>query len=135
MASLRWVLLRHECPDDYREGSHWDLMLERAGVADERRLATWSLQELPAVWGPKKGAIAEVVGAVALVDHRAAYLEYEGPVGGGRGEVRRVASGTLVWLEYATERVVAELLGGSLAGVVTLTRQEGERWRLAVAGC
>ena len=35
-SSLRWVLLWHECPPGYRDGSHWDLMLEREGVADER---------------------------------------------------------------------------------------------------
>lgn len=34
------------------------------------------------------------LGAERLADHRRVYLEYEGPLSGDRGEVRRVASGT-----------------------------------------
>jgi len=33
--------------------------------------------------------------AERLPDHRSAYLDYEGPVSGGRGTVRRVAAGEL----------------------------------------
>ncbi|MEN0110574.1 MAG: hypothetical protein AAF805_07595, partial [Planctomycetota bacterium] len=52
----RFVLLRHDCPADYRDGPHWDLMLERPGVEREHRLATWSLLKLPRAWATAIGA-------------------------------------------------------------------------------
>jgi hypothetical protein len=128
-SSLRWVLLWHECPADYRNGSHWDLMLEREGIAEERRLATWSLSALPAGWpGAAADALTEVA-AVALADHRAAYLEYEGPVSGDRGTVTRVASGEVTWREETERRVVVDLLN-SLQGEVALVGDSGDSWRL-----
>ena len=129
MLCLRWVLLWHECPPDYRGGSHWDLMLEREGVADERRLATWALSELPAGWPDAADGAPTEVEAVALADHRAAYLDYEGPISGDRGAVTRVASGELVWREQAERRVVVDLLNG-LQGEVSLVGESGEEWRL-----
>ena len=78
----RFVLLRHDCPPDYERPSHWDLMLESDGV-----LRTWRLAALPQT--PPDSMEAE-----ELADHRLAYLEYEGPVGGERGTVSRVDAGT-----------------------------------------
>jgi hypothetical protein len=126
---LRWVLLWHECTLDYRDGPHWDLMLEREGVADERRLATWSLSELPAGWPGAAADAPSVVDAIALDDHRAAYLDYEGPVSGDRGAVTRVASGEVMWRE-ATEGCVIVDLFNNLQGEVTLVGDSGGPWRL-----
>ncbi len=130
---LHWVLLWHECPPDYRDGSHWDLMLERERVADERRLATWSLSELPAGWPGAAADGSTEVDAVSLADHRAAYLKYEGPISGGRGVVSRVALGELTWSQVTERRIVCQL-GGDLGGELVLTSRGAGQWRLAWRG-
>ena len=77
----RFVVLRHEMPDGAARPSHWDFMLE-CGEA----LRTWALQAQPDAPEPQ---LAE-----ALADHRLAYLEYEGAVSGGRGNVTRWDAGS-----------------------------------------
>jgi hypothetical protein len=72
----RYVILTHDHPF-----LHWDLMLEDGGV-----LRTWRLLEEPAV--------GRTVPAEKLPDHRLAYLDYEGPVSGDRGNVVRWDYGT-----------------------------------------
>lgn len=72
----RYVILTHDHPF-----LHWDLMLEDAGV-----LRTWRLLEEPAA--------GRTVRAERLADHRLAYLDYEGPVSGGRGNVAQWDHGT-----------------------------------------
>lgn len=131
---LRYALLRHECPADYRDGPHWDLMLERAGSVEEHRLATWSLLELPAPWATSlrvESSDSAFVVATLLPDHRVNYLDYEGPVSQGRGEVHRLATGGLDWVETKGNRVLADLLDGDLAGSIDLVRQADGAWRLA----
>ncbi len=76
--SNRYVILEHDW-----NGIHYDLMLEDDGALKSWRLAK-SLQP-----GEQK--------ATRLPDHRLVYLQYEGPVSGDRGTVRRVSAGT-----YAT---------------------------------
>lgn len=118
---MRYVLLRHECPPDYRVGSHWDLMLERDGV-----LLTWSLQQLPAQWG---GDAGERIEAERLADHRLAYLDYEGPVSGNRGAVTRVAGGEFTWVSCDEQRIEVELTSGAIAGRVEATNCD-DGWEL-----
>src|SRR5438445_12055382 len=108
----RFVILEHDHPHP-----HWDLMLEAGGV-----LWTWRLPRLPEV-----GAATD---AERLADHRAAYLEYEGPVSGNRGCVVRRERGELTWLAREEGRLEVRLDGEKLRGVVRLIRSEGERWRL-----
>ena len=71
----RFVVLEHDW-----DGVHWDLMLERGEV-----LRTWAI-DAPIVAGVE-------LPARALADHRRLYLEYEGPISGKRGAVRRVEEG------------------------------------------
>src|ERR1700704_2199195 len=73
----RFVILEHDHPE-----LHWDLMLEVGPV-----LKTWRLAKAPA----EKG---ERIDAVPVGDHRAFYLDYEGPVSGGRGQVTTWDKGT-----------------------------------------
>ena len=138
----RYALLRHECPAAYRDGPHWDFLAERPGVDDEARLACWSLLRLPEAWlGPARAPSPAVpewpsndeVAATPLADHRAAYLEYEGPLSGARGDIRRVARGRVEWLRATREEVRLRLIDGERAGVATF-RLVGEAWRLDVAG-
>ena len=75
MNSGRFVILKHDSPF-----VHWDFMLQRGDV-----LATWRLLAVPELkaWLP----------AERLADHRTDYLDYEGPVSGNRGTVKRVMAG------------------------------------------
>jgi hypothetical protein len=108
----RFVLLRHECPPGFGPPSHWDLMLE-----DGEALLAFRLLELPTAGRP-------TVAAEALARHRIEYLDYEGPVSGGRGDVRQVDAGAFRWLERTPLRASLEAAGQVLRGVVTL---DGDR--------
>lgn len=130
----RYVLLRHECPADYRDGPHWDLMLE-----DGDKLRTWSLLKLPPAWKPpplgqqmlcKMGR--QAVTATELPPHRLAYLDYEGEVSGNRGSVERIAEGEFEWQTDEPDRVEVEAMTGALQGEWTLVRSSEEEWTLNV---
>lgn len=77
--NLRYVVLHHTGHGE----AHFDLMLE---TEPERALWTFRAPDWP---------IRSRVELAPLPDHRRAYLEYEGPVSGGRGQVRRVEAGRL----------------------------------------
>lgn len=102
----RFVLLEHRW-----NGLHWDFMLEDgAGGA----LRTWAID-------------AEIVPGVdlparALVYHRAAYLDYEGEVSGGRGTVRRLDRGAYEPVDWGDDLVRVRLNGSQLEGTVVLRR-------------
>ncbi|MCA9049310.1 MAG: hypothetical protein KDA89_11315 [Planctomycetaceae bacterium] len=72
----RFVILEHDFPF-----LHWDLLMQEGDA-----LASWRLLKPVAkqCWIP----------AELLPPHRLMYLDYEGPVSGGRGSVRRTAAGT-----------------------------------------
>ena len=74
--SLRYVVLRHEGVAE----PHYDLMWESQPGS---QLATVRCTE----WLARGSTTFE-----PLPDHRSLYLDYEGPVSGGRGYVRRVAA-------------------------------------------
>lgn len=95
---------------------HWDLMLESEGV-----LWTWALPELP------RANIS--VHCERLADHRIAYLDYEGPISGDRGEVRRVMSGEFNFEDVSDGRIRLLATGGELPMQVELVRQaDSQRW-------
>jgi len=66
--------------------------------------------------------------ATRLADHRAAYLEHEGEISGGRGRVTRVARGEVWLVEANDERVVVEGEYGGTTMRWTGTRASGESW-------
>lgn len=131
------VLLRHTPPD---AGAHFDWMFARRTDAtpDSRELLTFRV-------GARVDRIGrgEVV-AERLPDHRTAYLEYEGPVSGNRGEVARVAWGEceialdgpdrvearIRWRDGVEAAIVAERLDGGgrflvrIEPIVDATRPE-----------
>ncbi|MFO0841242.1 MAG: DNA polymerase ligase N-terminal domain-containing protein [Gemmataceae bacterium] len=108
----RFVLLHHDHPHP-----HLDLMLEVEGV-----LWTWRLSHEPSVGVTQQ--------AQRLGHHRLAYLDYEGPVSGGRGRVARLDSGLINWVERGDSRAVAELFGGKVRGRLILVRQNEEAWEV-----
>ena len=83
----RYVVLHHTGHGE----PHYDLMI---GPADGP-LVTFRLPAWP---------VASRVTIEPLPDHRAHYLTYEGPVSGGRGEVRRVEAGDTWVVNPATLR-------------------------------
>src|SRR5262245_31920357 len=97
----RFVILRHETPSACERPAHFDLMLEWGPV-----LRTWSVLELPAAGIELR--------AEELVPHRLAYLEYEGEVAGGRGNVARVAAGEYQLHESSPALVEVRLRGSSI---------------------
>lgn len=104
----RFIVLTHDHPV-----LHWDFMLE-AGES----LATWRLAS-----PPESGA--DIV-AEALPGHRLAYLDYEGPVSGGRGSVTRYEAGSFAWLERSETRIRVRLHGERLVGEASLVRGEDQ---------
>lgn len=110
--SCKLVILEHRW-----DGVHWDVLVEIPGQPDGP-LATW------AVDAPIRAD--EDLPARRLPDHRRVYLEYEGPVSGGRGDVRRVAQGNAsvrVWTEAWVE---LEVRGDQLDGILSLRRTGAE---------
>ena len=101
----RFVLLEHRW-----DGLHWDFMLEA-----ESGLRTWAIDE--------PVALGKVLPARALADHRSIYLDYEGPVSGGRGCVTRVDQGTYFVREWTADRVRVRITGVQLVGEVLLWRR------------
>jgi hypothetical protein len=86
---LRYVILRHEQIDS----PHFDLMFE---TSPGSLLATWRSDAWP---------ITRPTVLLRLPDHRAHYLEYEGPLSAARGSVRRVESGILTYGSQAPAHV------------------------------
>lgn len=114
----RFVILHHTGGGP----EHWDLMLE-----DGRTLATWRLSRSP---DPHD---ATPIDAVRIVDHRKAYLTYDGPVGGERGDVARLDGGAFRLLGRRTDVWEFELAGQRIAGVFFLRKSapdspRAERW-------
>ena len=109
----RFVVLEHDHP-----ALHWDLMLEASGV-----LQTWRLDQPP-------DAGSGSIDATEVSDHRVAYLDYEGPVSGNRGRVRRWDAGDF---DEAAESLpdvrVFTLRGVRARGRVQLERVAGTKWR------
>src|SRR4051794_31329065 len=96
----RFVILEHDHP-----GLHWDLMLETGPV-----LRTWRLAQPPLTPGQR-------IAATALGDHRPMYLDYEGPVSGDRGTVKRWDAGT-----YTEDGGIFTLDGAKIRGRVRLSQ-------------
>src|SRR5215831_17139302 len=94
----RFVILEHDWPT-----RHWDFFLEAGPV-----LRAWRLLGEP---GPGREVPAE-----ANAEHRSLYLDYEGPVSGGRGNVVRWDAGTFEWVVDGPERIEVALHGEKPTG-------------------
>lgn len=113
----RFVILQHDHPL-----LHWDLMLECAGV-----LRTWRLAEEPHPGG--------VVRAEASFDHRLFYLDYEGPVSGNRGVVRRWDHGTYALVAEQEDALTFKLHGERLHGAYRLHKSGCDEWFFTAVCC
>lgn len=106
----RYVLLEHRW-----NGVHYDLMLEHEGW-----LRTWKMVEALQTGDQP---ITE------LPRHRLAYLEYEGPVSGDRGTVRRVATGKFEGNAGQDSEIIVQLTG-TLQGTLRLMLVKAPEWKL-----
>lgn len=95
------------------KADHYDIMLE-SGEA----LKTWSVSALDATTAQR------------IQDHRMMYLDYEGEVSGGRGEVRIVDRGTYDVLEWSAHEISVRLRGNRYYGELRL-QEQGPVWRVA----
>ena len=108
----RFVILAHDHPSP-----HWDFMLEAEEV-----LRTWRLGRLPHP--------GTTLSAEPLPDHRKAYLDYEGPVSGGRGTVARADAGNYCILESDPTAMVLRLDNGRNRMLATLlVNGDAQLWR------
>ena len=108
------------------EDVHFDLMLQTSDG-----LLTWAMAAIPDHSGQWP--------AIALPLHRVQYLQYEGPVSGGRGTVNRVMAGDyeLVSPDEASflsgSFDTAEVCLSPQNILIRLQRQTGDRFRFHVS--
>ena len=91
-----------------KEGDHFDLLLEQGETLRTFRLKAAEFQAPQA--------------AVPIPDHRKLYLDYEGPISGGRGRVRVVETGTYETDEWSEDRIQVALFGRRIRTRLRLTR-------------
>lgn len=104
----RYVILEHDHPT-----LHWDLMIESGPV-----LRTWRLTRPPR---PN-----DTIPVEASFDHRLVYLDYEGPISGGRGSVTRWDRGTCeIW--EAEGNLHLRLDGERLSGEARIVSHDAGR--------
>lgn len=128
----RFAILEHDFPT-----LHWDLLLE-----DGPACRTWRLSAPPERFpsplegeGARRADEGELTAATIpvfselLPDHRLMYLDYEGPVSGDRGNVKKWDVGTFTWLTALDDRVSVSLQGDRWTGRIDLMRQ-AEAWRV-----
>jgi hypothetical protein len=113
----RYVILRHDPPERSSNAVHWDFMIETGPV-----LRTWALEAEPFAGGS--------ILAAALPDHRLAYLDYEGPISGNRGNVTRCAFGEFEIIAETLARLELRLTSDRWSGLVTICQDAAnpQRW-------
>ncbi len=83
-------------------------------------LKTWALPQ-----EPEPGL---EINCEALADHRPLYLDYEGPISGGRGTVMHWDRGTYLVEIWSNDEIVVALAGSRMTGRVELQRK-AKQWR------
>jgi hypothetical protein len=113
----RYVVLRHDPPNENTRAVHWDFMIE-TGAA----LRTWALDAEPAA--------GKTIRAKSLADHRLVYLDYEGPISGDRGTVSKWDSGSFEILAETPTELQLRLSGGRWTGTVKISQDaaDSQRW-------
>jgi len=107
---FRFVFLEHDYPT-----LHWDILLQQGN-----RLLGWR--------GDNHGHFLNGGHVVQTSDHRLVYLDYEGPLTGQRGTVKRVDAGRLTWRHCAENEFIAEIQGKQWHGVLELKKIDATKW-------
>jgi hypothetical protein len=115
--SVSFVILEHDHPF-----IHWDFMFEEGDS-----LRSWRLLQEP--------IFEQWIDAEPLPNHRRHYLDYEGPVGGNRGQVMRWDFGTCLLGEVQDEKISLILNGSRLVANVSLERTspDSEKWKVWIS--
>jgi hypothetical protein len=106
LGPFQFVILYHVTPDNSDRASHWDLLLEPPTSADALLLC------FEVMTSPENWCSSEQVRRLA--DHRRIYLNYQGPISGGRGCVQQTAAGSIQWQQFGDSQLTA-ILTGNLA--------------------
>jgi len=117
---VRFVILHHVRRDD----DHFDLMIDRGET-----LATWQCPTQPGIGPPAP------MDCRRIADHRRSYLDYEGPISGDRGSVKRQDAGWCTVEITAPDDWLMTFDGTHLRGRYRLccTSDGGSSWRLSPA--
>jgi hypothetical protein len=110
----RFVVLQHDHPY-----LHWDFMLESGGA-----LRTWRLTSPPQ---PDL-----LITATPLGEHRLAYLDYEGPLSGNRGNVVRWDRGDYEMVQDSGSHIIIKLQGEKTRGIAALSRSDADEWSMTL---
>jgi hypothetical protein len=99
---FRFVILHHTGWITGNRGDHWDWLMEPPR-GEPSGLMSWASDRDPALgW---IGSDLE-----PLPRHRVEYLDYEGPISRGRGQVRRIATGRIRWRESTPKSLRFDLI-------------------------
>lgn len=113
--TLRFVVLHHTMPSYSDRLSHWDIMIEEG-----EDLLTWALLDEP---------FSQVIQeSQRLNNHRLEYLEYEGEISGGRGNVKRWDNGEINFLSSSADSYEFEMKGERLKARAKLKREDRDIW-------
>jgi hypothetical protein len=116
MRIVRYVILHHH---DIA-APHYDLLFEQE---EQPALTTFRSPAWP---------ISEPTRVEKLADHRRAYLDYEGPVSGGRGRVTRIESGQCQVFPYVRNQYSAKLLEPPPARLLIIEQSPYDYWVAAI---
>lgn len=111
----RSVLLEHALPDGT---VHWDWLIQEPGAPQDERVPTFRLEQ----------PLGEPAYGERIGDHRAMYLDYEGPISQDRGVVRRVWQASVVALDLLPEHLHARLTDAQGDLVVQGRLEDDGRW-------
>ena len=119
----RAVLLLHETPGG---GRHFDWLIERAAGEDEDERALAAFRVAVRI----DRTPTDAFDADRIQDHRRVYLTRQGAISGGRGDVTRLATGTVIELEQGdSEMMVVIDWGGRRARYEGKAIHGNESWR------
>jgi len=122
--SCQYAILRHEGV----ARPHFDVMFQSEPGG---RLHTWGAE----IWPPAGAVVLE-----QLVDHRAAYLTFEGDISSNRGTVRRIEQGKCEVLEHADGKWLMRFTPAPNGTPIILefkrevASAQPDRWRCQPAG-
>jgi len=113
----RFAILRHHPGPNSTRPLHWDVMFEYGDV----------LRTFVCLGEPTAGQPLHVD---QIDDHRLDYLDHEGPVSRGRGDVRQWDCGDFEVLEESPEHWLLDLRGRRWNGHVRFTAGVDHRWMI-----
>jgi len=119
----RTAVLKHSLPD----GSwHYDWLIQTDERAESPVLTFRTGHDRPDLSG---SFVAERIG-----EHRSAYLAYEGPVSGNRGEVERVVEGEVVSVRISESVCEIVLVFAGVERIYSGSPLDGGLWQMVVTG-